>query len=351
MTAANNCQELSGVFEMRIYDGDLSVGSILRECKVDTRGMDETPLGVVEGIDLIALNRRLASIDVSEIRRRRRKMELFFQEIMVDADVDRGIYFTSCLMILAHYNIISDGKSLKLDEYLRRRARLQRVEESVERRVVRGFFDTVCWHRRFRSRNNFRDSARMMTIPQFAVPEIFVDDRDVVSPLESQFPPDVPPKDGASSYSPQQNTEGLRRRNDSFSVSGSPSRSGPSSTNVSPQLTPHRPSPSLSSANFNWGHDGGMDYLDGDPFADGRSPGGSPRRNPARSRANSNVDDMVTGGGRSRAASSVEERERQDVLDVFDQSAWGESIRRSFTLTRNRTRGRGGSHSDRLRDG
>ncbi|KAI4263610.1 MAG: hypothetical protein L6R42_001245 [Xanthoria sp. 1 TBL-2021] len=239
--------ELSGVFEMRIYDGDLSVGSILTDCKFDTRGVEQVPPGIIEGIDLDALNRRLATIDIPEIRRRRRRMELFFQEIMVSADVDRGINFTSCLMILAHYNIISDGKSLKLDEYLRRRARLQRVEESVERRVVRGFFDTMYWSRRFRSRNNFRDSARMMTIPQFAVPEIFVDDRDVVSPLESRFPPDVPPKDGTSGDYEQQGAEGLRRRNDSISVSGSPSRSGPSSLNVSPQLSPHRPSVSTRS--------------------------------------------------------------------------------------------------------
>ncbi|KAL8967875.1 MAG: hypothetical protein Q9183_002726, partial [Haloplaca sp. 2 TL-2023] len=225
--------ELSGVFEMRIYDGDHSVGSILAECRVDTRGMDHTPPGVVEGVDIVALNNRLASINIPEIRRRRRRMELFFQEIMVSADVDRGINFTSCLMILAHYNIISDGKSLKLDEYLRRRARLQRVEESVERRVVRGFFDTMYWHRRFRSRNNFRDSARMMTIPTFQVPEIYVDDRDAVSPLDAHFPPDVPPKDGASAStsSEQQNMEGLRRRNDSVSVAGSPSRSGASSAN------------------------------------------------------------------------------------------------------------------------
>ncbi|KAI4117180.1 MAG: hypothetical protein LQ345_002531 [Seirophora villosa] len=336
--------ELSGVFEMRIYDGDHSVRSIVADCKVDTRGMDAPPPGVVQGVDLDALNRRLATIDVPEIRRRRKKLELFFQEIMVSADVDRGINFTSCLMILAHYNIISDGKSLKLDEYLRRRARIQRVEESVERRVVRGFFDTMYWNRRFRSRNKFHDSARMVTIPQFAVPEIFVDDRNVVSPLDSQFPPDVPPKDGSSgSYSPQlqQDTGGLRRRNDSFSVAGSPSRSSLNSANVSPQLSPHRPSVSVSSSNINFGNDGAMDWIDEDPFADGRSPSGSPRRSPARSRANSNVDEIFT-AARSRAASSVEDRQRQDVLDVFDNSAWGESIRRSFTLSRRGTQRRGG---------
>ncbi|KAL9584966.1 MAG: hypothetical protein Q9203_004448, partial [Teloschistes exilis] len=321
--------ELSGVFEMRIYDGDHTVHRILDHCGVDVRGMDHPPPGVIEGVNIAKLNQRLASIDVPKIREKRRLMELFFQEIMVSADVDRGINFTSCLMILAHYKIISDGKSLKLDEYLRRRARLQRVEESVERRVVRGFFDTMYWHKKFRSRNNFRESARMVNIPQFAVPEIFIDG-DVISPLDTSFPPDVLPKEGTSgNYSPQnqQNMEGLRRRNDSISVhGGSPARSGASSVNVSPQLSPHRPSHSFSSGNFN--NDGPTDWMDEDPFADGRSPagshGGSPRRSPARSRANSNVDEIFNTGGRSRAASSVEDRQRQDVLDVFGNSAWGE---------------------------
>lgn len=339
-------QELSGVFEMRIYDGDHTVSRILDDCRVDVRGMDHPPPGVIEGVNIAKLNQRLASIDVPEIRRKRRLMALFFQEIMVSADVDRGINFTSCLMILAHYKIISDGKSLKLDEYLRRRARLQRVEESVERRVVRGFFDTVYWHKKFRSRNNFRESARMVNIPQFAVPEIFIDG-DVISPLDTSFPPDVPSKEGTSgNYSPQdpQNMEGLRRRNDSISVhGGSSARSGASSVNVSPQLSPHRPSHSFSSGNFN--NDGPTDWMDEDPFADGRSPAGShagsPRRSPARSRAMSNVDEIFNTGGRSRAASSVEDRQRQEVLDAFGNSAWGESIRRSFTLRRHGTRGRG----------
>ena len=322
---------------MRIHDSDHSIGSILSDCRVDTRGLDEPLQGVVEGIDLAKLNRRLSTMNVPEVRRKRRDMELFFQEIMVSADIERGINFTSCMMILAHYKIISDGKSLKLDEFLRRRARLQRVEEGVKRTVVQGFFKTWLEHRRFRLRHKFRDSARMMTIPQFAVPEIFVDDQNVVSPLDGGFfesPPVVPPKTGSTDIGSAENIEGLRRRNDS--VAGSSARSGASSGNVSPQLSPHRPS---HSGSFNWSYDG-PSASNENPFASGGSPGGSPARSPGRSRAGSAVDEILA-GSRSRAASSVEERERQDVLDVFDNSAWGESIRRSFTLRRNGTRGRG----------
>jgi len=323
--------ELSGVFEMRIYAGsDQSVHRILEGCKVETRGNETPPPGVIHGIDLDAMNAQLSKIDVADIRRRRDRMEIFFQEVMVSAHPDRGINFTSCLMILAHYNVISDSKSLRLEEYLRRRARLQRVEEEVRRRVVKGFFDMMFWSRQFRSRLDFRHSARMVNIPQFAVPEIFVDDQDAdidVSPQSDTFPPSVPSKEGSPSGTrarpsfdmagrPSVDTSSLRHRN--HSVGGSPSRSEHSS-NVSTQLTPHRPghSPSHSGDSaLQWG----LGY-------DGTGESTSP------------VGGLSPVAGRSRAGSAVD---RQDVLDVFDNSAWGESIRRSFTVGRRATQGRGG---------
>ena len=297
--------ELSGAFEMRIYAGsEQSVHRILESCAVETRGNETPPPGVIHGIDLARLNHELSKIDVVDIRRRRNRMEIFFQEIMVSAHPDRGINFTSCLMILAHYNVISDSKSLRLEEYLRRRARLQRVEEEVRRRVVKGFFDMMFWSRQFRSRLDLRHSARMINIPQFAVPEIFVDDQDVTSPQDPTTPGPFPGESSPRGR-PSLDTSGLRHRGDS----GSPSRSDNSgNASPSPSLTPqrgpgHSPSPSGDSA-FQWDHDGAGD--DRSPVA-------------GRSRANSSVD-------------------RQNVLDTFDNSAWGESIRRSFTTRRTGTR-------------
>ena len=310
--------ELSGAFEMRIYAGsEHSVHRILENCAVETRGNETPPPGVIHGVDLAQLNHELSKIDVADIRRRRNNMEVFFQEIMVSAHPDRGINFTSCLMILAHYNVISDSKSLRLEEYLRRRARLQRVEEEVRRRVVKGFFDMMFWSRQFRSRLDLRHTARMVNIPQFAVPEIFVDDQDATSPQDPATPglfPSLSP--GSSRGRPSLDTSGLRHRGDS----GSPSRSNDSS-NVSPSLTPqrgigHSPSPSGDSA-FQWGFDGVGD--DGSPVA-------------GRSRANSAVD-------------------RQNVLNTFDNSAWGESIRRSFTIRRNGTRAPAPSRTNTSRRG
>jgi voltage-dependent calcium channel len=101
---------------MGIYDGDISVQSILHDCQVNSREFprSSTRSGrVVEGVDLDMLNERLSTIPVAEIRRRRARMNIFYQEILVSADPDRGISFTSLLMILAHYNVINDTKSLR----------------------------------------------------------------------------------------------------------------------------------------------------------------------------------------------------------------------------------------------
>ena len=328
--------ELSGVFEMRIYaGGDHSVGRILENCRVEVRGSETPPPGTAHGVDLAELNRQLRMIDVHDVRRRRQRMEVFYQEIMVSAHPDRGVNFTSCLMILAHYNVISDSKSLRLEEYLRRRARLQRVEEEVNRRIVKGFFDMMWWTSKFQDRLNFRHSARMVQVPQFAVPEIFVDDQDAPNEggqggISEQDPfSDVPitigpthHRQGSNSQRPGRpslDTSGIHHRGDTHSRG--PSTSGERDNSLSPSASPHmgatltpRRSPSHSAAaasgDFNWTLDG----TTGGSF----SPS---NRSPT--------------GGRSRATSNV----NQNVLDVFDNSAWGESIKRSFTMRRSGTKG------------
>lgn len=103
------------MFEMRIYDGDFTVGSLIADCSVSQRASElpvEGPKAPVE-IDLKKLNRRLAELPVREIRQRRWRMNRFYEEVLVSADPDRGIRFNDLLMILAHYKVINDNKSLR----------------------------------------------------------------------------------------------------------------------------------------------------------------------------------------------------------------------------------------------
>jgi len=109
--------ELSGVFEMRIYPHEHSVRRILEDIQPEQNSgrvmsMSSTSAAVT-GVNVRALNKRLTQIDAQAIQRSRARYNLFFEEVMVSADVDRGISFTTVLMILAHYNVISDNKSLK----------------------------------------------------------------------------------------------------------------------------------------------------------------------------------------------------------------------------------------------
>lgn len=264
-------------------------------------------------------------------------MNIFYEEVLVSADLDRGISFTSCLMILAHYNVISDNKSLRLEEFLRRRARLQRVEEAVRRNIVIGFFDTMYWSRRFRRAVEARRGARMTAVPQFAVPEIFVDDQDDVSATQQGIghSPMLSPRDVVE----QSRSRGLSLSTGSFDGSSiSPdyatrnrneprdnSRSGVNRLDGSPRLSPHRPSYSDSGSahsDTGWGHDRNLSASSASPVIDRGADGHS------RSRQNSNVS-------------------AQDVLEVLDNSAWGESIRRSFTMRRPGSRSPGGGDGQR----
>lgn len=108
--------ELSGVFQMRIYEPEDSVNQILEDVQNDIKAARHTSIGTSSGygeVDVAKLNERLARLDVVKIRERRRRFNLFYEEVLVSADPDRGITFTGVLMILAHYNIINDSKSLK----------------------------------------------------------------------------------------------------------------------------------------------------------------------------------------------------------------------------------------------
>ena len=362
---------------MRIYDGEHTVQQILEDCRVDApreygsvggpEPQQQQQPGIVHGINLNRLNQRLRTINVPEIRRRRQRLNIFSQEVLVSADPDRGISFLSCLMILAHYNIISDSKSLRLEEFLRRRYRLQRVEEEVNRRIVIGFFDTLYWSRFFRNKQEIRKTGRMGTIPHFAVPEIFVDDQDGPTPSTATFGPDAPrsplsptavspltPLDtspdrirqgatglGVAGMTPTSPVTPEQQRARGNSFGSSPARSE-RSYDPSPTLRPRR----------------GTDMSDVDPFTvyDGSSANASPEQrrgrtsrsaspssglgvgtNPGLHAASTSYD----GGSAASATRHRRQASNMSAMEAFDNSAWGESIRRSFTVRRQGTRGRG----------
>ena len=360
LVALTSLQELSGIFEMRIYDGEHTVNQILEDCRVDPRTVQPNTPGFVDGVDLVKLRERIKTINVSEIRRRRDRLNVFSQEVLVSADPDRGVSFSSCLMILAHYNIISDSKSLRLEEFLRRRYRLQRVEEEVRRRIVIGFFDTLFWSRQFRRRQELRNSARMVNIPNFAVPEIYVEDPDGPTPLRDTFPSGdsntdsiISPKNtshnppglnvdvGISPTSPSPTSAEIPLRGRGFSFSSSPTRSEERlSPTPSPELRPRRTSNTSNvkllatlDGTSGFGDERSPDRLGVPSSPGGFSAGASTSLDPSPSGA-------TASGARHRRGQSSVGSQHMSPLEAFDNSAWGESIRKSFTVRRTGTRGR-----------
>ena len=118
---------------MRIYDGNFTVGRILEKCRTGSNPRDSlvsfnpSERAGSNEVDIAKLSRIIDQIPVEEIRARRKRLNIFYEEVLVSADPERGVSFSACLMILAHYKIIVDSKSLRLEEFLRRRYRLQRT--------------------------------------------------------------------------------------------------------------------------------------------------------------------------------------------------------------------------------
>lgn len=179
------------------------------------------------------------------------------------------------------------------------------MEEEVRRNIVVGFFDTIYWSRRFRREIAARRASRMGGPLQMTVPEIFVEDPDDSSPgtLARDFTDTAPLAPGreaerrssSSSYDPGRvaSSEATLRRRDSRSNSPS----GPS-----PSASPHLAPQGLPTVDTSY-HGAGSGHRSESPGHLGHSPHGS----------------TVSALG---------------VLDSLDNSAWGESIRRSFTMRR-----------------
>ncbi|KAI0387275.1 Ion transport protein-domain-containing protein [Hypomontagnella monticulosa] len=295
--------ELSGIFEMRIYDSEDSVRQILDDVRNDeSSSMRHSSIAAASGlggVNIKKLNDRLAQIDVQKVRERRKRFNIFYEEVMVSADPVQGISFTTVLMIMAHYKIISDSKSLRLEEFLRRRARLQRVEEEVRRRVVVSFFDTVYWSRKFKRHMEKKRSARMTAIPQLDVPDIFVDDEDDRRRAAQQRTTMAAPPTGAASSDFLAVSDASRPQHRSWASGTDISMYDSSQTHPLslPRATPSMP-----------GH-----------------------RSQASAFSFEIQDPGTASGENSRRGSSVSPAQ---VRELLDDSVWVESIRRSATIRR-----------------
>jgi len=359
---------LSGAFEKSIYSAsEFSVKKFLNDCKGEHSYPRESHPASKQSveIDLKKLNEKLSHLPVEEIRQRRIRRNMFCEEVLVSADPDRGIAFTALLMILAQHKVINDNKSLRLEEFLRRRARLQRVEEAVRRNIVVGFFDTLYYTRRFRRARAARLALEPLFghagIPQLQmpVPEIIVEDDDEVRqaqrrgsqmsltdsetkkrpkrPVLAIHIPEVRITEGSiASGSDSAHREGAALRSRSGSVQRTSRMRSPSPASAQ-QLSPLRRSTSIDARRSPRER---LAHFDGSGGANLSAPCSplTPEGRPSgeswtRRRSSAEDDSLDAARARARAVSSVSVG-AQDMLQTFDESAWGESIKRNKTLQR-----------------
>lgn len=304
--------ELSGVFQMRIYDGDFTVRNLLEDCSVRPSSSNAEGGRIVAGIDLDKLAERLEHIPIGEIRARRHQMNLFYHEMLLSADKERGMSFTNTLMTLAQYNVTSDGKSLRLEEFLRRRAKLQRVQDSIKRDVVRNFIESYYLRRAYKERRRQQRDSRLDGPPHLSIPEILVEDPEEGEVGEER---DAGDYTETSPLSPQVGSRSSTRPRIRINTAGMDWE--PSARSSNP----------LSSPSFLRTED--------------TSYHGGRERRSIDTRSSIDGDRMTvpttpTLGGHSRQGSILSNSSGAGlgVADSFDNSAWGESLRRSFTRRR-----------------
>ncbi|ODQ55958.1 hypothetical protein SAICODRAFT_47407, partial [Saitoella complicata NRRL Y-17804] len=158
-------RSLSGVFDTHIYEDEFSVQSMLaRE--------DDTPVTrprPMDDYDADMMSERITALPIEKIQRRRRIFNMLYAEALITAKPGKGIGFTAMLVMLAHYKVVNDEKSLSLEDYLKRRAKMQKVEEQMKKDIVRGFFQTLYWKKWKKAQLHPEPEQASISVPQIFV--------------------------------------------------------------------------------------------------------------------------------------------------------------------------------------
>jgi hypothetical protein len=227
---------------------------------------------------------------------------------------------------------------------LRRKLRLQRVEEEVRRRIVLGFFDMLYYSRQFKRHMEIKRAGRMTAIPQLDIPEILVDNEEEHRSEEEE-------EVGHRAHSQQQREDDERRaaaagRSRAKSSAAAPARGPDSGSLLSPSTSraksQHRSWAGLgdlSSYDTSYGHPLAAPRASRPAASSGhRSQGSAFSFELAEPGAVAGDDgDEATNLG--RRGSSVDPAV---VRDMLDDSVWVESLRRSATTMRKSGWGSGG---------
>ncbi|CAG8581095.1 8980_t:CDS:10 [Paraglomus occultum] len=168
--------KLSGIFEVKIYEDQHQIKSLIDRSKAESLWGSSRQKGVynIDRIDIRKLKQNIAMINMAKVRERRRTYSHLYNEALLSVERDsrdneKGISFTNMLLMLAHYKLVDDDQSLEIDELLKRKEKMERVADAVNRDRVKSLLKAIYWYRKHQIMK------AKMTETIEAVPEITVE--------------------------------------------------------------------------------------------------------------------------------------------------------------------------------
>ena len=100
--------QLRGVFDLRIYPESFSCTSLLQEANLQNDFMGQSST-----LGSRKLNHMLRFLPVDKIKANRRLLNMLYEEALMSSTSQLGLSFNSTLILLSHYILVDDNKSLE----------------------------------------------------------------------------------------------------------------------------------------------------------------------------------------------------------------------------------------------
>ncbi|RIA89873.1 Ion transport protein [Glomus cerebriforme] len=182
-------------FQVRIYDNEFLIPNLVKNSNVIIKSAESEQLWgsgkqkhflEIEDIDIKKLEQTLSKINSNQIYERRKIYNRLYQEALLTVEKDsngneKGISFTSMLIMLAHYKLTNDDRCLEIHEYVKRKEKLERVIDNVNRDRVKSLLRTIYWRKKFKLIKEQRLKAERFdeaAVGSVGVPRIMVNDSD-----------------------------------------------------------------------------------------------------------------------------------------------------------------------------
>ncbi|OAD72147.1 hypothetical protein PHYBLDRAFT_147120 [Phycomyces blakesleeanus NRRL 1555(-)] len=168
-------RKLDGMFNVRIYDRELSYKTLVKQCSIDGPVVNARDDPYRLNVDIDALNRKLDIIDKPVVHGRKHDLDmLYWEAAMVESP--KGVSFNQMLLMLAHRKLIVPEHALLLDELLANRRKEEGIQTLINIDRVKGLIETIVLRKKFLAHLQAKKDASRQ---KHDLPSIVVDYDDV----------------------------------------------------------------------------------------------------------------------------------------------------------------------------